>query len=104
MRNELMYRASTTSAVLASLDSQLSSLASQSAANAAYMEEHDKAWQATLRDIQEKHKSGRKVQALGMGGGYNAFGGAGKEREKDRDEPMDVDDLPGSENKGKNRK
>ncbi|KAF7974945.1 hypothetical protein HWV62_44161 [Athelia sp. TMB] len=96
--------ASTTSAVLTSLDDQLASLASQTAANAAELEAHEKAWQGTLRDIQEKHKSGKKnQQGLGMTGAqFNSFNGA-KERERN-EEPMDVDDLPGSESKGKNRK
>lgn len=96
--------ASTTSAVLTSLDDQLASLASQTAANAADLEAHEKAWQGTLRDIQEKHKSNKKnQQGLGMAGAqFNSFNGA-KERERN-EEPMDVDDLPGSENKGKNRK
>jgi len=96
--------ASTTSAVLTSLDDQLASLASQTAANAADLEAHEKAWQGTLRDIQEKHKSNKKTQqTLGTAGAQFNVSSAVKERERN-EEPMDVDELPGSENKGKNRK
>jgi COP9 signalosome complex subunit 7 len=94
-------RASTTSAVLSSLDNQLDSLASQGAVNAANNEEHEKAWQGTLKDILDKQKearSGRKV--LGGGGVYNT---PFAERGNTREEPMDVDDAV-VENKGKNRK
>ncbi|KZP30287.1 hypothetical protein FIBSPDRAFT_815005 [Athelia psychrophila] len=98
--------ASTTSAVLTSLDNQLSSLASQTAANAAHLEEHEKSWQGTLRDIQEKHKSTKKNQqgpGMSQSAAFSNASNLAKERERNED-PMDVDDGPGSENKGKNRK
>ncbi|KIM81784.1 hypothetical protein PILCRDRAFT_821130 [Piloderma croceum F 1598] len=94
--------ASTTSAVLSSLDNQLNSLASQGAANAANNEEHEKAWQSTLKDILDKQKEGRSGRkALGGGGVYNSTPFV--ERGNTREEPMDVDDAV-VENKGKNRK
>jgi len=93
--------ASTTSAVLSSLDVQLHSLASQSTANAIAAEEHEKAWQSTLKDIQEKQKerSGRK----GLGGG-SAYNIVADRMNRERDDPMDVDEPAASESKGKNRK
>jgi COP9 signalosome complex subunit 7 len=95
-------RASTTSAVLSSLDNQLNSLASQGAANAANNEEHEKAWQSTLKDILDKQKEGRGGRkALGGGTVYNSTPFV--ERGNTREEPMDVDDAV-VENKGKNRK
>jgi COP9 signalosome complex subunit 7 len=94
-------RASTTSAVLSSLDVQLHSLASQSAANAVAAEEHEKAWQSTLKDIQEKQKERGGRKGLGGGSAYNM---AVDRMNRDRDDPMDVDEPAASESKGKNRK
>jgi len=93
--------ASTTSAVLSTLDAQLQSLASQSAANAAAAEEHEKTWQGTLKDIQDKQKERGGRKALGAGSAYNVA--IAEKMNRDRDEPMDVDE-PASESKGKNRK
>jgi COP9 signalosome complex subunit 7 len=97
--------ASTTSAVLSSLDNKLDSLASQGAVNAANNEEHEKAWQYTLKDIMDKQKDGKGGRrTLVGGGGYNSgYGDRGNERVNVREDPMDVDDAV-VENKGKNRK
>jgi COP9 signalosome complex subunit 7 len=98
-------RASTTSAVLSSLDNKLDSLASQGAVNAANNEVHEKAWQYTLKDIMDKQKDGKgRRRTLVGGGGYNSgYGDRGNERVNVREDPMDVDDAV-VENKGKNRK
>ena len=96
------HRASTTSAVLSSLDNQLESLASRGAVIAANKEEHEKAWQSTLKDITEKQKDGRSGRRV-LGGFNNVYGGVVNEKGSTREEPMDVDDAV-VENKGKNRK
>lgn len=97
----LSIRASTTSAVLSTLDAQLQSLASQSAANAAAAEEHEKALQSTLKDIQDKQKDRGGRKGLGGGSVYNMP--ISEKMSRERDEPMDVDE-PAPESKGKNRK
>ncbi|KAH8111490.1 hypothetical protein DFH11DRAFT_1690360 [Phellopilus nigrolimitatus] len=89
--NSLQEWANTTSSVLATLDAQLASLASQTTANALSHEEHERAVEATLADVYEKHKDGNKGRGgPKYGGSYGNF--------SDRDDPMamDVDDPRGS--------
>jgi len=98
--------ASTTSTVLSSLDNQLEFLASKEAANAASNEEHEKAWQNTLKDIMEKQRDargGRRALDGGIRFTNTGFGERANERGSIREDPMDVDDGA-VENKGKNRK
>lgn len=100
--NYIRGRASTTAAVLHSLDTQLNSLAQQSAANEAAAVEHEKSWQSTLKDIQDKQKKDKWRRPLGPGGN-SSIADAMKGGGNTRDDPMDVDDVA-SESKGKNRK
>lgn len=97
--NTIRSRASTTAAVLHSLDTQLSSLAQQSAANDEAAIEHEKSWQATLKDIQEKQKKDKWRKPPGGNNSNADVKGGGNVK----DDPMDVDDLA-PEGKSKNRK
>lgn len=57
-----MHRASTTSAVLTSLDEKLALLSGQAAVEKAKKEEYDKKYQQALRDVQEKQKEPKIIQ------------------------------------------
>ncbi|PFH45402.1 hypothetical protein AMATHDRAFT_160038 [Amanita thiersii Skay4041] len=86
----------TTSAVLATLDVKIESIAAQTAAKKASNEEYEKVLYTTLKDVSEKAK-----EKGGVKRGSNR-GDGGPSAEKDG-VPMDVDDMP-EPTKGKNRK
>ena len=89
------FRAETTSSVLATLDAKIQEIAKESEAAKQAELGHEKALQATLKEVFEKQKE----KTLG--------GGSAPTRrvvERDRDGvPMDVDEDPGN-GKNKNRK
>lgn len=109
-------RASTTSSVLATLDEKLAKLSKQAADDKVAKELYDKAYQATLGEIQEKQKEVKLVQrpVNTLKSGPTAAGIAlmekrereaaeAKEREtrEKKGDDMDVDDENG---KGKGRR
>jgi COP9 signalosome complex subunit 7 len=98
-QNSPLSRVKTTSTVLSTLDAKLTTISSYSVASATHQAEHEKALQATLKDILDRQKDakfGRRSYALDFGGG------SGRDREmlRDRENMMDVDE----DIKGKNRK
>lgn len=93
-------RASTTSAVLATLDNKVATLANETAAKKLHQQEHEKAVQSMLKDVQDKQKDkGLAMKPRGFGGSANTF----YEREHPATMHMDVDE-PSENSKGKNRK
>ncbi|KAK7462836.1 hypothetical protein VKT23_007413 [Stygiomarasmius scandens] len=90
--------ASTTSAVLATLDEKIVAVANESAAAKNASKEHEEIVQITLGDIVEKQKSNQS-------GGSGSGGGSGSRRVLDNAnvDRMDVDE-PMEPVKGKNRK
>jgi len=92
--------ASTTSAVLATLDNKVATLANETAAKKLYQQEHEKAVQAMLKEVQDKQKDkGASTKPRGFGSSANTF----YEREHPGTMHMDVDE-PSENSKGKNRK
>ncbi|KDQ52973.1 hypothetical protein JAAARDRAFT_162193 [Jaapia argillacea MUCL 33604] len=107
--------ASTTSAVLTTLDVKLSELSSHTLAKKTADEEYEKAVTQTLRDVLDKQKEGAGAGGAGKGvrrgGAAGPFGGVGNMlgigdgRAGGRGDVMDVDDPEHFEGaKGKNRK
>ncbi|OBZ79095.1 COP9 signalosome complex subunit 7a [Grifola frondosa] len=111
--------ASTTSAVLATLDNKLTELAARAATNKTVKEAYDHQYQTTLKDILDKQKEAKNAKQASAFTGRTGLTPAGiaerdrererearereqKEREKDKDS-MDVDE-PAEGTKGKNRK
>jgi len=89
--------ADTTTAVLATLDEKINSIASETTAAKLRQEDHERMIQANLKEAYDKHKD----KGLGMMGmGRRALQMANF---SDKDMHMDVDDTPDSL-KGKNRK
>ncbi|KAJ8584865.1 hypothetical protein M405DRAFT_746243 [Rhizopogon salebrosus TDB-379] len=82
--------ASTTASVLSALDTKLGQIASYSAAVAAENEEHEKAYNSILRDV-DRHKDTKKRGPLTVAG--NTLRGSGIGELADA---MDVDDEPRS--------
>ncbi|KAF8907712.1 hypothetical protein CPB84DRAFT_1674824 [Gymnopilus junonius] len=85
--------ASTTSAVLATLDAKINAIAADTAAAKLNEQEHEKILQNTLKDVHERQKE--KSMGGGMASRRAAF------QVNDRENMMDVDEP---ENKNKNRK
>jgi COP9 signalosome complex subunit 7 len=92
-------RATTTSAVLLTLDRELSSISLDSTAMKSYHEEHERVLNANLKDVVErqKDKGGMGVVRRGYGSSQGQGGGSGDKDSMDVDEPLD-------NSKGKNRK
>jgi len=91
------YRANTTTAVLATLDAKISSIASETTAAKLRQEDHEKLIQLNLKEVYEKQKD------KGLGG---MMGRRGLHTTNFSDKDvmhMDVDDPPDNM-KGKNRK
>lgn len=90
-------RADTTTAVLATLDEKISSIASQTTAAKLRQEDHEKVIQANLKEVYDKQKD------KGLGG-VPGRRGAQMPNYSEKDlMHMDVDD-PTDNTKGKNRK
>ncbi|PPQ73262.1 hypothetical protein CVT26_015220 [Gymnopilus dilepis] len=85
--------ASTTSAVLATLDAKINAISADTAAAKFNEQEHEKILQANLKEVHDKQKE--KSMGGGMAGRRAAF------QVHDRENMMDVDEP---ENKSKNRK
>jgi COP9 signalosome complex subunit 7 len=93
------YRADTTTAVLATLDEKISSIASETTAAKLRQEDHERVIQVNLKEAYDKHKD------KGLGG-MMGMGRRGMQLPSFSDKDMmhmDVDDPPDSM-KGKNRK
>lgn len=91
---ELIHcRAETTSAVLATLDGKINSIADDAAAKKINQREHEKILQANLKDVYDKQKD----KSLGAMGRSRVYGTSGFSEMMDVDEPFDIV-------KGKNRK
>lgn len=92
----VIYRTSTTSAVLVTLDNKISSIASETAARKSKQLEYEKKLQANLKDVYDKQKE------KSLGGGSSSRRAFNSIQDKDNMQ-MDVDEpLDGI--KGKNRK
>jgi len=89
----LKHWASTTSAVLATLDAKINTIAADTAAIKYNEQEHEKILQNNLKEVHDKQKE--KSMGGGMASRRAAFQG------NDRENMMDVDEP---ENKNKNRK
>ncbi|KAI0761663.1 hypothetical protein BD413DRAFT_485635 [Trametes elegans] len=115
--------ASTTSAVLATLDSKLAELANRTVVAKKEKEEYDKRYQATLREVADKQKEARNSGKSHPFSGRTGLTAAGiaerdrelarqaerekqKEREKGNEENLDSMDVdePAEGSKGKGRK
>ena len=59
-------RAENTTHVLASLDNQLSQLASRRAAAKAHQEEHEAAYKQSYKEIADQHRSSKKLASSGL--------------------------------------
>ncbi|KAI5122693.1 hypothetical protein M0805_009746 [Coniferiporia weirii] len=79
--------ANTTSSVLATLDDQLSQLASQNMAKKSMREEHERVVQATLADVHEKQKEKEGKGRSMFGSASNPSGGHEDPMAMDVDEP-----------------
>lgn len=88
-------RASTTSAVLTTLDAKINSVAADTAAAKAAQQEYERKLQANLKDVYDKQKE--KSLGGGMAGRRAAF----QLGDRENNMSMDVDDV---DVKGKNRK
>ncbi|KAF8551930.1 hypothetical protein OG21DRAFT_1605036 [Imleria badia] len=82
--------ATTTATVLSELDQKLMEAATYTATVQAENEEHEKAYQANLKDVQERHKDGKAGRRLPVA--QNSVDG------------MDIDELPFDGPKLRNRK
>lgn len=91
------YRADTTTAVLATLDEKINSIASETTAAKLRQEDHERVIQANLKEAYDKHKD----KGLGMMGMGRRVLQMANFADKDMMH-MDVDDPP--DMKGKNRK
>lgn len=90
--------ATTTSAVLSTLDRELSSISSESAAMKAYHGEHEQVLNANLKDITEKQREKGSPGFVRRGySGSQGVSGTGDKDSMDVDEPID-------NSKSKNRK
>jgi len=92
--------AATTSAVLSTLDQELSSISSQSTAMKAYHDDHERVLNANLKDVMERQKEKGGVGMVRRG--YSGSQGISGSVAGDKDS-MDVDE-PTDNSKGKNRK
>lgn len=89
-----MFRASTTSAILATLDGKINQIAADAAAAKASQQEHERILQNNLKEVYDKQKE------KSLGGGMATRRGAQFQVGERENMSMDVDD----DNKGKNRK
>ncbi|KAF9527139.1 hypothetical protein CPB83DRAFT_856810 [Crepidotus variabilis] len=87
--------ASTTAAVLSTLDAKIGSIAEANAAQKQSHQEHEKQLQANLKEVYDKQKE------KGLGGGSGMASRRGTFQLGDRENMMDVDEP---DSKGKNRK
>lgn len=91
-----MARASTTAAVLATLDTQLSGLSADAVQRSAETKAYESAVEKRVREIQEKReKSGQGKMALGRSNTYGIL---------NPEDAMDVDDAPEQSLKSKGRR
>jgi COP9 signalosome complex subunit 7 len=84
-----VFRAATTSSVLAQLDTQLSNLSSQKLANKTNLQLHEESLHATIREVSDKIKEGKGTRRnVGLSSALGMAGVGGEDR-------MDVDDPMG---------
>ncbi|KAI0638941.1 hypothetical protein C8Q77DRAFT_1213665 [Trametes polyzona] len=111
--------ASTTAAVLATLDNKLAELSNRTVTSKTMKEEYDRVYQATLKEVVDKQKEARNANKTHVFPGRTGLTAAGKaelerqlqrERERERgkdndndENSMDVDE-PAEGSKGKGRK
>lgn len=95
--------ASTTSAVLATLDTKIADVAKQASNNKNWLESYDKQVQAVLKEVKEKESNSGAGKSSLSGGINNLMMNTRRMFDKGGDR-MDVDFEPPVEGKGKNRK